>query len=295
MSCLYPLTCWRGKPNEKGKRPIVFRRADSYQVKPGEDVSLQVPCGKCLGCKADEAMSWAIRCHNEASLHKQSCFVTLTYNDENLPPTLVKRDLQNFFRHIRDQGQKIRYLACGEYGDSTNRPHYHACIFGTDFRNGTEFSVNDELYAVPGVSEIWGKGNVLLAEFNMATACYTAGYVVKKNREKKDDSFRIMSRRPGLGVEWLAKHWPDVLRTKSIVVEGKELPCPPSYIRKAQEVAEKIEGPSIVSVLEPVKQARLDRFMKMDIEKRIDKHREARAKAIHINQKVQHQKQKEKI
>jgi hypothetical protein len=28
---------------------------------------------------------------------------------------------------------KVRFFHCGEYGDLTRRPHYHALIFGYDF------------------------------------------------------------------------------------------------------------------------------------------------------------------
>ena len=61
-------------------------------------------------------------------------FLTLTYNDDNLPSDvgLHKDDLQRFFKRLRKalDTKKIRYFACGEYGDTTSRPHYHAIVFG---------------------------------------------------------------------------------------------------------------------------------------------------------------------
>lgn len=93
-------------------------------------MALQVPCGKCIGCKSDKAMMWSIRCYHEASLHERNAFVTLTYEDA--PPALVKEDLQKFFKRARHSFD-FRYFACGEYGEATHRPHYHALIFGQDF------------------------------------------------------------------------------------------------------------------------------------------------------------------
>ena len=96
--------------------------------------------------------------------------MTLTYDEKNLPDRLKKEHLQKFIRNLRDDGKEIKYFACGEYGDTTNRPHYHMCIFGSDFRDGTEFKINDELYGVPYLNARWAKGSVVVADFSMATA-----------------------------------------------------------------------------------------------------------------------------
>lgn len=283
MSCLFPIQAWRAKRlSESGKRPIVFNRRDGY-----EDMPIVVPCGKCEGCRADKALTWSIRCHQEASLYTQNSFVTLTYNDENLPNQLVKHHLQDFIRSLRDSGEKIRYYACGEYGDSTNRPHYHACIFGTDFKDGTEQSINADLYLVPRITEMWGKGHVVISEFTMATACYVAGYVAKKIGSQNDDQFQLMSRKPGIGFPWLAKNYKDLLKTETVVIEGKEFPIPPQYFRWAEE--------NLGDCLKNVKAKRADRFKNMPIEKVIDKHRERRAKEVHLKQRLKHQKSKEQL
>jgi hypothetical protein len=45
---------------------------------------------------------------------------------------------QKFMKRLRDRIKplKIRFFHCGEYGDLTRRPHYHALIFGYDFPDG---------------------------------------------------------------------------------------------------------------------------------------------------------------
>lgn len=284
MTCFFPRDAWRGKVNENGKRPVVFNRSDSESRGFGD--ALQVPCGKCAGCRADRALAWSIRSYQEASLYPQNSFITLTYSDEHLPEKLVKKDLQDFFREIRKQDIPIRYYACGEYGDRTNRPHYHALIFGQDFRFGTEVKIDDQMYMVPELSEIWGKGFVTCSDFSMATACYVAGYVGKKIGSECD-SFQIMSRKPGIGFNWLRKFYRDIQKTNSVIIEGQEFPVPAAYIRWAEE--------NMNNELKGVKEYRQKRMAKMPIEKIIDRRREAKAKQTHAEQRIQHQKQKEKI
>lgn len=291
MTCFYPRDGWKSKRlNENGKREIVFRRSDGY-----EDMHLQVPCGKCSGCRADEALSWAIRSYQEASLFEQNTFVTLTYDDDHLPVKLKKDHLQKFFRALRKENYKIRYYACGEYGSQTMRPHYHALIFGSDFKNGSEIKINNELYSVPQISKIWGKGNVLFSEFTMATACYTAGYVGKKINNTESDEFRLQSSRPGIGFSWLERYWPDLINTETVVIEGQQFPIPQAYFRHMEDQLAKMHGPEIKNPFIKVKNHRAERFRKMDHETRFDKHRERRAKETYQKQKVQHQKEKGKL
>lgn len=91
--------------------------------KPPEALGLQpnlkLPCGRCTGCRLKKSAEWATRCMHEAKSNANNCWVTLTYNDENLRSkyhtgiihprtakpiyggTLLKRDIQKFFRRLR--------------------------------------------------------------------------------------------------------------------------------------------------------------------------------------------------
>ena len=98
-------------------------------------LGLEVPCGKCLHCRKKQRSEWAMRLYHELGYHQDSVFLTLTYNDKSLPKndSLVKRDLQLFFKRLRKalpSDKKIKYFACGEYGDDKECPHYHAIVFG---------------------------------------------------------------------------------------------------------------------------------------------------------------------
>lgn len=99
---------------------------------------------------------WSQRCYLESLDYKDNYFVTLTYNDDNLPnpsndnfddewshfrhnSTLSKRDIQLFLKKLRRHydynfnHKGIRFLLVGEYGPKTNRPHYHAIFFNLPF------------------------------------------------------------------------------------------------------------------------------------------------------------------
>lgn len=273
MSCFYPRDAWKARRlNENGKRPIVFRRSEGY-----EDMALQVSCGKCDGCRADKALTWALRCANEASLYDRNCFLTLTYDDNHLPADgkIHVEHLQAFFKRLRHKAD-VRYYACGEYGGQTKRPHYHALIFGQDFKGASNIEINDDLYSDPALCDWWGFGSVVAAPFTMATACYVAGYVAKKIGD--EDSFQVMSRRPGIGKAWIQKYWKEVAVSGKVVVEGREYPCPPRYLAWMEEE------------LAHVKADRAARFKDMDIDKKIDLHRERRAREITAKQRVNHQR-----
>lgn len=178
MACYFPVNAWKSQRlNESGKRGITFSLREGFQDQP-----LQVPCGKCDGCRASRAQMWAVRMHNEAALHERNSFLTLTYADP-APPVLDKKHLQDFFKRARHH-YKFRYFGVGEYGDQTCRPHYHAIIFGEDFLAGS-FKINDELYVDPKLEELWGHGHIAIAPANMSSMCYVAGYVFKRLVRRK--------------------------------------------------------------------------------------------------------------
>lgn len=283
MSCFFPVQAWRARRvnPETGKRPLVFNRSAGYA-----DMPIQVPCGKCDGCYADRALSWAIRCYQEASLFPRNSFLTLTYDDAHLPEDgkLVKDDLVNFFKRLRHDCN-FRYYACGEYGGQTGRAHYHALIFGQDFIDSHTFRISESLYCNPRIQKIWGKGIVSISEFTMGTACYVAGYVGKKIG--KDDGFQIMSRgrRPdgGIGYRWLMRYLDDVSRLEQVVIEGKEYPVPARYLAWAEEE------------LAHVKLARSAMYRGLDPAERDELNRLRDAKAVYQRQRIEVQLQKGKI
>lgn len=150
----------------------------------------------------------------EALEHEQNTFVTLTYDDENLPAdgNLKTRDLTLFFKKLRKaiEPVKIRYYAVGEYGDESHRPHYHLALFGYPncLRGNSSYTryrsnccENCDL-----IRDTWALGNVLLGDLTPHSAQYCAGYIIKKMATElvhthRTPEFQRMSNRPGLGLK----------------------------------------------------------------------------------------------
>lgn len=134
----------------------------------------------------------------ESLCHPASSFVTLTYSPERLPVggSLVPRDVQLWLKRLRAKmsPSSFRFFLCGEYGDQSWRPHYHAALFGVGVASQEE------------IAGTWSMGHVAVYEFNETTAQYIAGYVVKKMTRAGDPrlrglhpEFARMSLRPGIG------------------------------------------------------------------------------------------------
>ena len=258
MPCYRPLEGFRSLVrNPNGKRSIVFNRRQGYT-----DMPIQLPCGKCTGCRLEHSRKWAIRCMHEAQMHQNNSFVTLTYCPEKLPtidkhPTLEKRHLQLFIKRLRKKyGKGIKYYACGEYGSGYGRPHYHLCIFGVGFMDKTVWKIKNgnKLYTSEKLNKLWtdpadGKqiGWAVIGDLTFQSAAYVARYVMKKRKGKDKDSFYeksynhetgevisiqpefpLMSRRPGIGQAWLERYKTEVYPQDSIIHDHKELK-PPKY------------------------------------------------------------------
>lgn len=168
-----------------------------------------VPCGQCMACRINKRRQWTARILLEASRCAQSVFVTLTYDQENVPravcdglvqEVLVPDHLSEFIRALRDSKSmgKIRFFGCGEYGENTQRPHYHVILFGKHVNQR-----NEEI-----ISAAWGKGFISISELNEQRAAYTAAYTTKKMSKEGDFAlagrpreFTRMSTNPGIAGE----------------------------------------------------------------------------------------------
>ncbi|QCS36100.1 replication initiator protein [Capybara microvirus Cap1_SP_124] len=193
MVCLNPITAWKKKFITLGTNPQFYEYEKKIRFKNPNDENfeqIQIPCGKCLGCRLDHANAWATRIMLEAKNHEKNCFITLTYDPKNLPlaetgkMTLKKSDIQKFFKRLREKTKlKLSYFCCGEYGPRTFRPHYHAIIFGyepSDLKLRAFSKTEQKMFESEQLSKTWGLGFITIEELNYKTACYTARYVQKK-------------------------------------------------------------------------------------------------------------------
>lgn len=217
---------------------ISFNPRTGYVDRP-----MQVPCGQCIGCKLERSRQWAVRAVHEAKLHTLNCYVTLTYTDAPEGGTLVKKHLQDFWKRLRKHypGLRIRYLACGEYGENLGRPHYHAIIFGLDFPDKRVHSRKGEntLYTSATLERIWQHGFCTVGAVTFDSAAYVSRYTTKKISGEKADShyqgrlpeFLSCSLRPGIGAEFFGQFHPEITLHDAVISRAVEAK-PPRYYDK---------------------------------------------------------------
>jgi len=259
MPCHYPCKAYRLGDSQNRPAGIVF------DVKRGDNVltEFKVPCGKCLGCKQKRIRDWALRCQHEAKMHEFNYFITLTYNDENLPEgeTLDYKDFQSFMKKARHwtgifdwkkktqwESTKIRFFMCGEYG-ALKRPHYHVLMYNfpiPDLKFLKKSPKGSNLYTSELVSSLWNnRGFVTIGSVEYASAAYVAQYCIKKMGAEDIDYMFLdletgqtiqkaremvqMSRSPGIGSTWYDKYKKQVFPIDRCIANGKEVAVPKYY------------------------------------------------------------------
>lgn len=165
---------------------------------------------------------------HESYYYKHKCFVTLTYSPENLPENgvLVKRDLQNYIKRLRKdcdyKGIKIKYYACGEYGEKNGRPHYHMIMLGLSRFDRDLIESN------------WSKGLVDIGTVTYQSIRYVVDYFNKDDRREKYPEgilpFKLQSN--GLGKRYVEDYSLQLLSEKSVFVNGVKRALPRYYLNK---------------------------------------------------------------
>lgn len=233
-----------------GKRQVVFSVERGFVDRP-----IQVPCGQCIGCRLEKARQWAVRLTHEAQFHTFRWFLTLTYDDDHLPKwgSLNKAHFQKFMKRLRKMhpGSNIRYMHCGEYGEQTQRPHYHAIVFGFPIDDLKRYKLSprgDQTWVSPKLDRVWGLGQVIVGSFSYDSAGYVARYVLKKQTGaaataaysrvdpetgeviELQPPYVTMSLKPAIGDTFYKKFACDVLKGDSVVIRGHEALPPKRYL-----------------------------------------------------------------
>lgn len=248
--------------------------------KKGVDGSLELPCGQCIGCRLERSRQWAMRCLHESSLYQDNSFITLTYDESNLPAggSLNYPDFQRFMKRLRKNSKRpVRFYMGGEYGESTLRPHFHACLFGFDFADKVYFrksASGEKIYTSKFLESLWPFGLSSIGNVTFQSAAYIARYCVQKVTGDAADlhyscpefvdedgvirtsvvpEFNHMSLKPGIGAKWLEKYQTDVFPRDYVVINGVKTK-PPKYY----DVLFERENPGVFSDL--VAQRELDAY-----------------------------------
>mgnify|MGYP006978485782 FL=1 len=188
---------------------------------------IPIPCGRCFCCRLDLQKRIIDRLYCAWHSHTTSAFVTFTYDDEHLvikdgyySPTLVKSHVSDYIDKIKHRKNipDFEYFICGEYGDSFNRPHYHALFFGLDYQLYLKFFVNS-----------WKMGSVKVLPLSPKSFRYVSKYVVKTSPD--DDAlyfdkgiippFRKMSR--GLGSKQFYLHKDEIQRDGFFFLNSRKI------------------------------------------------------------------------
>ncbi|UPW41462.1 replication initiator protein [Dipodfec virus UA23Rod_1340] len=206
MNCLKPVKV--SLPQEEQERRMALDPAlFPYYYRMATYV--YVPCGKCEACLSKRRTAWTMRLNNELKDSDSCYFITLTYDEDNVPwkfvniggyCTLVqyvsKKDCQNFLKRLRKAIQpfKVRYFLVSEYGPQTMRPHYHMILF--NFPHELKAKIDEY------INNAWGLGFIQISPISSARINYVTSYCLDSSTlpEYLDKNFMLCSRKPGIGL-----------------------------------------------------------------------------------------------
>lgn len=241
MNCLNPITL-------NNVNPLVYPRG------------LTVPCGKCLQCRIQKRREWSLRMLHELDNWHDAVFLTLTYSPDKMPivpvglkygpmpsnGTLVKKHLQDFIKRLRRdldyEKRKIKYFACGEYGDERERPHYHAIIYGIGL-SGKDKNLVCQNWTYCD----WNNSSIFKGSFGVVepdSIRYVAQYIDKKyTGELADKQYKLRGREPvfrilsqGIGKEYIYKCAEQMYQKGHITHKGIPQSIPRYYLNKLDEI-----------------------------------------------------------
>jgi hypothetical protein len=238
-----------------------------------------------MGCRMDRSRDWAARIAHEASLHDENSFLTLTYQDEMLPDdySIHVAELQKFMKRLRKAiaPNKVRFFACGEYGDDNGRPHYHAIIFGFGFPDKVPWRKSASghvCYRSALLEKCWTRdhpisgvptviGHAEIGTVTKESGGYVARYVIKKigGTEAVEHyqrvhsvtgelcwvhpEFMVCSTSPGIGAAFIDRFASDAYPSGFLVHEGQKIAVPRYYAKRVKNAVlePRANQPSVIS------------------------------------------------
>jgi len=248
--CTSPLTAYE---NPEGGKPLF-----GYWAEADGGDKLKLPCGKCTECLRNYYMGRAVRGHRELLQWDSSIFITLTLDDKHNDGSLHKKDhpysIVNFIKRLKKhfkscKDNPIRQIYCGEYGETTQRPHYHAVIFNCDFHDKRRHYITDQghqVYTSDLLAKLWKFGHSEFGYATPATIGYLYKYILKKksaaerkkpliiNGKQVEHEFIEASRNPGIGASLKNS---DSLNKGYITCNGVKFPLSKYYMDHLKENA----------------------------------------------------------
>lgn len=167
--------------------PLTGKQKAYFGEHPDSDATeALLSCGRCWGCAVMKSRDDGNRLMLESKMHEHSWFITWTYSADKVDPAhnLNFRDHELLMKRLRKArpDERIRFYTCGEYGETTSRPHFHTVLFGMSINDLIEYDTNDLgdiYYRSPELEKLWGNGFVLIGEVTPTSARYVASHLEK--------------------------------------------------------------------------------------------------------------------
>lgn len=238
MRCINPTLVFDGKSGR------IFRSFDLVNKELLPFAKLVLNCGKCLICRKKKAYELACRCELHASLYKQNCFITLTYDEKQESyhnnfhyPDIqkFKKDLRSYVKHHYEK--RIEIFNVHEYGKN-GKKHWHLIVFNHDFEDKTLHTINNQIpiYTSKRLEKIWKHGFNTIGNVTLASAMYQAQYMEKdfKNGYVTTNK-KSHSKHSGIGRPYFLIHFKQILTLGYIPINGRKLPVPRYFEKLAHK------------------------------------------------------------
>lgn len=180
--------------------------------------TINIPCGICWQCKKQRVNDFVGRMLCEKSVSSAVACITLTYADKPerkydlAHKRIYPRHFQNFIKHLRWQGYKLKYFTAAEYGAKRGRAHFHSILFfqpSVKKPNPPDWVNQQNINIGPA----WAHGHSFVDWEGTAKACrYVCKYILK---EDNSENWISMSKKPYLGHQFIMQMVQRNIETKT--------------------------------------------------------------------------------
>lgn len=268
--CTSPKKAWLPiNSDQDNKKTLLFKPPVVTKLHLYENI--ETPCNHCVACEKLRSLRTAIQLACELNTTPgESWFVTLTYDDENLPNdfSVHKDHLQKFIKKLRKWRTKtnhignFRYLSQGEYGGKFQRPHYHLAGFNLTLPDLRSVASKGSYPAFESeqITKIWGHGNVHLIRLCFENCLYIAQHHIDEKVDNKvkthetpirhpvtnklikirNTEFSTRSSKPGIGKDFFEKYFSDIYPCDYMINKGQKMPVPRYFDKLLKDQAPEI-------------------------------------------------------
>ena len=153
-----------------------------------------IPCGRCFNCQKNKSVYWAKKCILETRTKPYFYFLTLTFDDVHLPPSVSECLHQHtlFMKRFRKNNKltnvQFKYFSSLEIGEQTKRFHFHSLFFSIKELFKDKQPIKPTLdgcyYRSLSLLKDWRNGHVSVFSLNnfnktASVISYVANYVNK--------------------------------------------------------------------------------------------------------------------